>query len=107
MCECVCTGACACSLTYPASKDERNGVGKELLNNISALQDNILDYKGDIDGLISVLHTIKNRQIAEAIVSTINKFSSEYVQRRKNLHLRLSGRTLSPEEQLISVILKN
>ena len=51
-------------------KDERNGVFKEIFNNISSLQDNILDYKGDIDGLISVLHTIKNRQIAEAIVKS-------------------------------------
>jgi hypothetical protein len=52
----------SCDTEYISkSKDGRNGAGKKLLNNISALQDNILDYKSDIDGLLSVLHTIKNR----------------------------------------------
>ena len=51
-----------CDVEYKnKSKGERNGVGKELLNKFTALQDNILDYKIDIDGLMSVLHTIKNR----------------------------------------------
>jgi hypothetical protein len=52
----------SCDTEYISkSKDGRNGAGKKLLNNINALQDNTLAYKSDIDGLLSVLHTIKNR----------------------------------------------
>jgi hypothetical protein len=54
-------------------------VCKELLKNISVLHDNIMDYKSDIENLKSILHSIKNRQIAEAIELTINKFSSRCV----------------------------
>jgi hypothetical protein len=55
------------------------GVCKELLKDTSVLQDNIMDYKSDIDNLKSILHSIKNWQIADAIVLTINKFSSRCV----------------------------
>jgi len=45
----------------------------------SVLRDNITDYKSDIDNLKSILHSINNQQIAEAVILPINKFSSKCV----------------------------
>ena len=56
-----------------------NGACKDLLKDTSVLQFNIMDYKSDIDNLKSLLHSINNRQIAEAVILTINKFSSKLV----------------------------
>ena len=49
------------------------------LKNTSLLQFNIMDYKSDIDNLKSLFHSINNRQIAEAVILTISKFSSKRV----------------------------
>jgi hypothetical protein len=56
-----------------------NGACKDLLKDTSVIKDNILDYKSDIDNLQSILHSLNNRQIAEAIILTINKFLSKCV----------------------------
>jgi len=37
-----------------------NGACKDLLKDTSVLQDNIMDYKSDIDNLKSILHSINN-----------------------------------------------
>lgn len=52
---------------------------KDLLKDTSVLKDNIMDYKSDIGNLQSILHSINNWKIAEAIILTINKFSSKCV----------------------------
>jgi hypothetical protein len=57
----------------------RKGVCKDILKDTGVLHDNIMDYKSDIDNLKSILHSIKNWQIADAIVLTNNKFSSRCV----------------------------
>ena len=54
-----------------------NGACEDLLKDTSVLQDNIMDYKSDIDNLKSVLHSINNRQ--SAVILTISKFSSKCV----------------------------
>jgi hypothetical protein len=56
-----------------------NGAYKHLLKDTSVLQDNIMDYKSDTDNLKSILHSINNWQIAEAVILTINKFPSKHV----------------------------
>jgi hypothetical protein len=56
-----------------------NGGCKALLKDKSVLEDNIMDYNGNIDNLKSILNPINNRKIAEAIILTINKFSSKCV----------------------------
>jgi hypothetical protein len=56
-----------------------NGACEDLLKDTSVLQDNIMDCKSDIDNLKSILRFINNRQIAEAIMLTFNKFSSKCV----------------------------
>jgi hypothetical protein len=56
-----------------------NRACKDLLKDTGVLQDNIMDYKSDIDNLKSIIHSINNRQIAEANILTINKFSSKCV----------------------------
>jgi len=60
-----------------------NGACKDLLKDASVLQDNIMDYKSDIDNLGSNLHSINNQQIFEAVILTINKFSSKGVVTKK------------------------
>ena len=56
-----------------------NGACKDPLKDTSVIQDNIMDYKSDIDNLKSILHSLNNWQIAEAVILTINKFSSKHV----------------------------
>jgi hypothetical protein len=56
-----------------------NGDCKDLLKDTGVLKDNIMDYKSDIGNLQSILHSINNWKIAEAIILTINKFSSKCV----------------------------
>jgi hypothetical protein len=56
-----------------------NGACEDLLKDTSILQDNIMDYKSDIDNLKSIFHSINDRQSAEAVILTINKFSSKCV----------------------------
>jgi len=38
-----------------------------------------MDYKSDIDNLKSILHSVNNRQISEAVILSISKFSSKCV----------------------------
>jgi hypothetical protein len=66
-----------CTNKVPMSAS--NGACKDLLKDTSVLQDNIMDYKSDIDNLKTILHSIDNWQIAEAVILTINKFSSKHV----------------------------
>jgi hypothetical protein len=56
-----------------------NGGCKALLKDKSFLEDNMMDYNSNIDNLKSILNPINNRKIAEAIILTINKFSSKCV----------------------------
>jgi hypothetical protein len=53
-----------------------DGTCKDLLKDTSVLQGNIIYYRSDIDNLKPFLHSINNRQISEAVILTINKFSS-------------------------------
>jgi hypothetical protein len=73
--------------TMSASK----GVCKDLLKDTSVLQDNIMDYKSDIDNLKSILHSIKNRQIADVIVLTIGKFSSRCIVTKEDSTSTIKG----------------
>jgi hypothetical protein len=56
-----------------------NGACKDLLKDTSVLQNNIMDYKSGTDNLKSILHCTNSRQIAEAVILTVNKFSSKCV----------------------------
>jgi hypothetical protein len=48
-----------------------DGAYKELLKDASVLQDNIMYYRSDTDNLKSILHSISNRHISEAVILTI------------------------------------
>jgi len=65
--------------TNNVSMSASNGACKDLLKDTNILQDNVMDYKSDIDNLKSILHSINSRQIAEAVILSISRFSSKCV----------------------------
>ena len=71
--------SCNAVFTNNVPMSASNGACKDLLKDTSVLKDNIMDYKSDIGNLQSILHSINNWQIAEAIILNINKFSSKCV----------------------------
>jgi hypothetical protein len=70
--------SCTAVYTNNVPMSASNGAYKGLLKDKIVLQDNIMDYKSDIDNLKSILHSVNNRQIVEAVILSINKFSSKY-----------------------------
>jgi len=65
--------------TNKGTMSAHKGAHKDILKDTGVLHDNIMDYKSDIDNLKSILYSIKNWQIADAIILTNNKFSSRCV----------------------------
>ena len=83
--------ACNALYTNKVPMSASNGACKDLLKDTSVLQDNIVDYKSDIDNLKSILHSINNWQIAKAVFFDHNKFSSKCVQEESTSTIKWSN----------------